>query len=120
MDKYTVKINPKTFRDLNSIFEYIAHKKLSPENALGQIRRIKTAILGLNYFPQAHQERLEGRFARLRCRRSRFCGHLCSLPCFYFSQPFIRLQPATCQVALAIQVHRDWRSLALPIPYLLG
>ena len=64
MDKYTVKINPKTFRDLNSIFEYIAHKKLSPENALGQIRRIKTAILGLNYFPQAHQERLEGRFAR--------------------------------------------------------
>lgn len=63
MDKYTVKINPKAFRDLDSIFEYIAHEKLSPENALGQISRIKTAILGLNYLPQAHQERIEGRFA---------------------------------------------------------
>lgn len=64
MDKYTVKINPKAFRDLDIIFEYIAHEKLSPENALGQISRIKKAILGLSFFPQAHQERLEGRFTR--------------------------------------------------------
>ena len=64
LDKYTVKINPKAFRDLDGIFEYIAHEKLSPENALGQVARIKNAILGLSYFPQSHQERMEGRFAR--------------------------------------------------------
>ena len=63
MDKYKVKINPKAIRDLDSIYEYIAKEKLSPENAMGQIERIKSAILDLNMFPEAHQERMEGRYA---------------------------------------------------------
>lgn len=63
LDKYKVKINPKAIRDLDSIYEYIAKEKLSPENAGGQIERIKRAILNLSIFPGAHQERMEGRYA---------------------------------------------------------
>ncbi len=62
MDKYLVKINPRAIRELDSIFEYIATEKQDPENAEGQIERIKVAILGLDVFPQAHQERNEGRY----------------------------------------------------------
>ena len=63
MDKYKVKINPKAIRELDSIYEYIANEKLAPENAKGQIDRIKKAILSLDSFPQSHQERSEGRYA---------------------------------------------------------
>lgn len=63
LDKYKVKINPKAIRELDSIYEYIAKEKLSPENAKGQVGRIKKAILNLDTFPQSHQERNEGRYA---------------------------------------------------------
>lgn len=64
MDKYKVKINPEAIRDLDSIYEYIACEKLAPENAKGQVDRIKKAILNLDIFPHSHQERNEGRYAR--------------------------------------------------------
>ncbi|WP_308651257.1 type II toxin-antitoxin system RelE/ParE family toxin [Agathobacter sp.] len=63
MDKYKVKVNPRAIRELDSIYEYIANEKLSPENAKGQDARIKKAILSLDTFPQSHQERNEGRYA---------------------------------------------------------
>ena len=63
MDKYKVKVNPRAIRELDSIYEYIANEKLSPENAKGQDARIKKAILSLDTFPQFHQERNEGRYA---------------------------------------------------------
>lgn len=63
MVKYKVKINPKAIRDLDSIYEYIANEKLAPENAKEQSTRIKKAFLNLETFPQAHQERNEGRYA---------------------------------------------------------
>lgn len=63
MDKYKVKINPKAIRELDHIYEYIANEKLAPENAKGQIERIKKSILSLDTFPQSHQERSEGRYA---------------------------------------------------------
>ena len=56
MDKYKVKINPRAIRELDHIYEYIANEKLAPENAKGQVDRIKKAILGLETFPQSHQE----------------------------------------------------------------
>lgn len=62
MDKYKVQINPKAIRDLDSIYEYIAAEKCAPENAKGQVDRIKRAILNLDTFPQSHQERNEGRY----------------------------------------------------------
>ena len=63
LDKYKVRINPKAIRELDSIYEYIANDKSAPENAKGQIDRIKNAILNLDTFPQSHQERNEGRYA---------------------------------------------------------
>lgn len=45
MDKYKVKISPRAMREIDSIYEYIAKDKLSPENAKGQVERIKRAIL---------------------------------------------------------------------------
>ena len=63
LDKYKVRIYPKAVRELDSIYEYIAKEKQAPENAKGQVDRIKKAILGLNAFPQSHQERMEGRYA---------------------------------------------------------
>ena len=63
MDKYKVMINPKAIRELDNIYEYIANEKLAPENAKGQVDRIKKAVLSLDTFPQSHQERNEGRYA---------------------------------------------------------
>ena len=63
MDKYKAKVNPRAIRELDSIYEYIANEKLTPENAKGQVDRIKKAILSLDTFPQSHQERNEGRYA---------------------------------------------------------
>lgn len=64
MDKYKIKFNPRAIRELDSIYEYIANDKLDPENAKGQVDRIKKAILGLDTFPQSHQVRNEGRYAQ--------------------------------------------------------
>lgn len=50
MDKYKVKVNPRAIRELDSIYEYIANEKLSPENAKGQDARIKKAILRFEKF----------------------------------------------------------------------
>ena len=44
MNKYKVKFNPKAIHELDSVYEYIANEKLAPENARGQIDRIKKAI----------------------------------------------------------------------------
>lgn len=63
MDKYKVKFNPGAIRELDYIYEYIANEKLVPENAKGQVDRIKKAVLSLDTFPQSHQERNEGRYA---------------------------------------------------------
>ena len=53
----------RAYRDLDSIYRYIAYEKIAPENAKGQVDRIKAAVLGLDAFPQSHQDRLVGRYA---------------------------------------------------------
>lgn len=63
MDKYKVKVNSRAIRELDHIYKYIANEKLAPENAKGQVDRIKKSILSLDTFPQSHQERNEGRYA---------------------------------------------------------
>ena len=62
MDKYKVKISPRAIGELDSIYKYIANEKLAPENAKGQVDRIKTAVLNPDTFPQPHQQRNEGRY----------------------------------------------------------
>lgn len=63
MNKYIVELMPRAYRDIEEIYAYIAYEKLSPENAKGQIDRIKNAILGLDIFPESHQDRTTGRYA---------------------------------------------------------
>lgn len=63
MDKYEVMLYPKAFRDIDDIYAYIALDKLSPENARGQTDRIWTALKKLEIVPEAHQDRVMGRYA---------------------------------------------------------
>ena len=63
MDKYEVMLYPKAFQDIDDIYAYIALEKLSPENAKGQTDRIWDAIRTLEQIPEAHQDRLVGRYA---------------------------------------------------------
>ena len=63
MDKYEVMLYPKAFQDIDDIYAYIALEKLSPENAKGQTDRIWEAIRTLEQIPEAHQDRLVGRYA---------------------------------------------------------
>ena len=63
MNKYKIKLNPRAYRDLEDIFAYIALEKLAPEYAKGQTDRIRAKLKSLEIFPQAHQERMEGRYA---------------------------------------------------------
>ena len=44
MDKYKVKVNPRAIRELDHIYEYTANEKLAPENAKGQVDRIKKSF----------------------------------------------------------------------------
>ncbi len=63
MEEYKVMLYPKAFRDIDSIYAYIAMEKLAPENAKGQTDRIWAAIESLSCSPSAHQDRLIGKFA---------------------------------------------------------
>ena len=76
MDKYKVKVNPRAIRELDHIYEYIANEKLAPENAKGQVDRIKKAIFNLDTFPQSHQERNEGRYAGKGYRQLRIDNYI--------------------------------------------
>lgn len=63
MDKYSVILYPRSFRDIDDIYAYIALEKMSPENAKGQTDRIWDAIKSLEQLPELHQDRLVGQFA---------------------------------------------------------
>ena len=63
MDKYEVMLYPKALRDIDEIYAYIALEKLSPENAKGQTDRIWAAIETLEFLPESHQDRQEGKYA---------------------------------------------------------
>ena len=52
MREYPVNITDKALNDLNGIYEYIAVNLQSPENAMGQYKRIADRILGLGFFPE--------------------------------------------------------------------
>ena len=63
MDKCSVMLYPRAFRDIDDIYAYIALEKMSPENAKGQTDRIWDAVKSLEQLPESHQDRLVGRFA---------------------------------------------------------
>ncbi|MBR5969061.1 MAG: type II toxin-antitoxin system RelE/ParE family toxin [Lachnospiraceae bacterium] len=55
MTKYEVLVTNEALADMDRIFDYIAEKLLSPENAAGQYDRIADAILTLDTFPERHR-----------------------------------------------------------------
>ena len=63
MEKYKVILYPRAFRDIDSIYAYIALEKLAPENAKNQTDRIWAALETLDSFPSAHQDRQVGKYA---------------------------------------------------------
>lgn len=63
MEKYKVMLYPRAFRDIDSIYAYIALEKLVPENAKSQTDRIWAALETLDSFPSAHQDRQVGKYA---------------------------------------------------------
>lgn len=69
MDKYKIMLYPKALKDIEGIYNYIAKIKLSPENAQGQTDRIWNALQKLDTFPQSHQLRITGKYARKNYRQ---------------------------------------------------
>ena len=51
MDKYSVKLMSRALRDLDGIYDYIAHTLLEPGTALNLVGRIEDAILSLETMP---------------------------------------------------------------------
>lgn len=63
MDNYHVRLYKRAYKDIDDIYAYIAGEKNDPENAEGQVNRIKDSIMGLGTLPQSHQERQVGKYA---------------------------------------------------------
>lgn len=69
MVRYTVKLYPEAFRNIDDIYIYLALEKQAPNEARGQTDRIWAALESLEYNPESHQYRLVGRYAGNRYRQ---------------------------------------------------
>lgn len=63
MDKYTVKLYARAYRDLNDIYTYIAKKLLEPQTALNLLNELESAILSLEQLPERGKLRRIGAYA---------------------------------------------------------
>ena len=52
MKVYKIEITQEALADMEQLYDYIAYKLLSPENAMGQYNRIADAILKLDVMPE--------------------------------------------------------------------
>ena len=75
MDKYSVKLMGRALRDLDGIYNYIAHTLLEPGTALNLVGRIEDAILSLETMPYRCPERKRGRLCQPGIPAA-FCGEL--------------------------------------------
>ena len=69
MDRYKVKLYPGAYRDLESIYSYIAESLFAPEAAKGIIDALEEAILSLELFPERGAIRRVGRYAHCGYRQ---------------------------------------------------
>ena len=51
---YQIIYSPESLDDLRAIYSYIAFEKLAPQNAEGQVNRIRKSIRSLDLFPEGH------------------------------------------------------------------
>ena len=63
MDKYTVKLYGRAYRDLDGIYAYIAKNLAVPETALGMMDALEKAIYSLEQFPERGSLRRVGTYA---------------------------------------------------------
>lgn len=63
MDKYSVKLMSRALRDLDGIYDYIAHTLPEPRTVLNPVNRIEDAILSLETMPYRCSERKRGAYA---------------------------------------------------------
>ena len=63
MDKYTVKLYPRAYKDLDGIYEYIAHNLSEPIVANNMIKTLEEGILSLEQFPERGAIRRIGAYA---------------------------------------------------------
>lgn len=54
MNKYNIRITTTADKDMKEIYNYIAKKLSSPQNAKDQYDRIAKAILSLQFFPRRY------------------------------------------------------------------
>ncbi|MBQ2881402.1 MAG: type II toxin-antitoxin system RelE/ParE family toxin [Clostridia bacterium] len=64
MDKYTVKLYARAFRDLDGIYNYISHNLSEPTTADSIINALEEAIYSLEYFPERNAVRRIGAYYR--------------------------------------------------------
>ena len=63
MDKYTVKLYARAYRDLDGIYEYIANNLSEPTIASNMIDTLEEAIYSLEYLPERGAIRHIGAYA---------------------------------------------------------
>ena len=63
MDKYTVMLLPRAYREIDEIFGYIANDLTEPETALKMVDTIEAAILSLEQMPHRCAVRSHGIYA---------------------------------------------------------
>ena len=63
MDNYSVKLMSRALRDLDKIYDYIAHTLVEPGTALKLAERIENAIFSLETMPYLSPERRRGAYA---------------------------------------------------------
>lgn len=61
--KYTVKIYPRAFRDLDSIYSYIANNLMAQGTAENMLTDLENAIFSLEQFPERGSVRRVGIYA---------------------------------------------------------
>ncbi len=69
MDKYTVKLYPSAYRDLDSIYSYIANNLSEPATAENVITSIENSILSLEQIPERGAIRKTGIYANQNYRQ---------------------------------------------------
>ncbi|MBC7961107.1 MAG: type II toxin-antitoxin system RelE/ParE family toxin [Vallitaleaceae bacterium] len=63
MDKFTVKLLPKAYEDIEHIYNYISEEFKVSDTAKNMVKLIEDAILGLGEFPRRGAERKVGVYA---------------------------------------------------------
>lgn len=74
MDKYSVKLYARAYRDLDGIYSYIANNLLEPTIASNMIDTLEEAIYSLEQFPERGAIRRIGAYAN-RDYRQLFVKH---------------------------------------------